>query len=328
MKSRLIFTSLLALSLAACTDGNDPMTPADGEVAAQIVADINHVATRASGDAWTADDRIGISTVPGTKTSYANIPYTWDGTRFNDDDITIYFQSPDEVTFNAYYPFTGTVGTSAGIITATTDAEAQKDLPAIDFLFAQGAKADKTNPTVEFTDKSKNNGEDNSFHHRMSMIAIKFTEGNDMAFAGGKLQSYTLKGLVLEGTFNTENGEAKATDGEQAEDLTIQSENVSVDDKVFAAAPVILFPQTARWTWDESPATAGKIGLEVTVEGIPYKATLTLPDADKDGQADTELKPGCRYTFPVTVKKTGLSVGTAEITDWDSITGSGTEATM
>ena len=75
MKSRLIFTFLLALSLAACTDGSDPMTPADGEVAAIIMADINNVATRASGDAWTADDRIGISSVPETKTSYANIPY-------------------------------------------------------------------------------------------------------------------------------------------------------------------------------------------------------------------------------------------------------------
>lgn len=321
MKSKLIFTSLLVLSLAACTDGNDPMTPADGEVAAQIVADINHVATRASGDAWTTDDRIGISTVPGTKTSYANIPYTWDGTKFNDDDITIYFQSPDEVTFNAYYPFTGTVGRPAEIITKTTDAEAQKDLPAIDFLFAEGAKADKTNPVVYFTDKRKDNGADNSFHHRMSMIAINFTEGDDIVFAGGGLQSYTLKGLVLEGTFNTETGEAKATDGEQAADLTINIENPTVDNGVFAATPVILFPQTPAYAKEGTPV-AGKIGLEVTVEGETYHATLTIPDGK------TALEAGCRYTFPVTVKKTGLSVGTAEITDWDPITGSGTEATM
>ena len=327
MKSRLIFTSLLALSLAACTDENDPMTPADGEVAAQIVADINHVATRASGEAWSPNDKIGISTVPGTKTSYANIPYAWNGTKFESEGTVIYFQSPDEVTFNAYYPFSGTVGTSAGIITKTTDAEAQKDLPAIDFLFAEGAKADKTNPVVYFTDKSKDNGADNSFHHCMSMITIEFSEGDDILFNGDRLQSYTLKGLVLEGTFNTENGEAKTTDGKQAADLTITSENPTIDNGVFTAAPVILFPQTPAYAKEGTPV-AGKIGLEVTVEGIPYKATLTLPDADEDGQEDTELKPGYRYTFPVTVKKTGLSVGTAEITDWDPITGSGTEATM
>lgn len=321
MKSRLILTSLLALSLAACTNENEQMTPADGEVAAQIVADINHVATRASGTVWTENDRIGISTVPGTKTSYANIPYAWNGTKFESEGTVIYFQSPEEVTFNAYYPFSGTVGTSAGIITKTTDAEAQKDLPAIDFLFAQGAKADKTNPTVAFTDKSKNNGADNSFHHCMSMIAIKFTEGNDIAFNNGGLQSYTLKGLVLEGTFNTETGEAKTTDGEQAADLTIDMENPTIDNGVFTAAPVILFPQTPAFAKEGTPV-AGKIGLEVTVEGETYRATLTIPGNK------TALEAGCCYTFPVTVKKTGLSVGTAEITDWDPITGSGTEAIM
>ena len=312
MKSRLIFTSLLALSLAACTDENDQMTPADGEVAARIMADINNVATRASGDAWTADDRIGISTVPGTKTSYANIPYIWNGTEFGPESTVIYFQSQEEVTFNAYYPFTGTVGAPAGIIAKTTDANAQKDLPAIDFLFAEGAKADKTNPMVEFTDKSKNNGEDNSFHHRMSMIAIKFTEGDDMAFVGGKLQSYTLKGLVLEGTFNTETGEAKTTDGAQASDLTISIENPTVDNGVFTAAPVILFPQDMN----------GAIGIEVTVDEQTFKATLVIPNGKK------ALESGNNYTWPITVSKTGMSVGQAEIKDWITVQGDGVTATL
>ena len=310
MKSRLIFTSLLALSLAACTDGSDPMTPADGEVAVRIMADINNVATRTSGDAWTADDRIGISTVPGTKTSYANIPYIWDGTEFGPESTVIYFKSPEEVTLNAYYPFTGTVGASAGIIAKTTDANAQKDLPAIDFLFAEGAKADKTNPMVEFTDKS--NGEDNSFHHRMSMIAIKFTEGDDMAFAGGKLQSYTLKGLVLEGTFNTETGEAKTTDGEQAVDLTISIENPTVDNGVFTASPVILFPQDMN----------GAIGIEVAVDEQTYKATLVIPNGKK------ALEAGNNYTWSITVSKTGMSVGQAEMKDWITVQGDNATATM
>ena len=319
MKSRLILTSLLALSLAACTDGNDPMTPADGEVAAQIVADINHVATRASGTVWTENDRIGISTVPGTKTSYANIPYAWNGTKFESEGTVIYFQSPEEVTFNAYYPFSGTVGTSAGIITKTTDAEAQKDLPAIDFLFAQGAKADKTNPVVYFTDKTKDNGADNSFHHCMSQIAIEFTEGNDIAFNNGRLQSYTLKGLVLKGTFNTENGEAKTTDGEQAADLAISIENPTADNGVFTAAPVILFPQNVA---------DGKIALSVSVENEEYHATLILPDADKDGQKDTALKPGYSYKFPVRVTRKGLVIGDAEIKPWEEVTGESTDAVM
>lgn len=68
-----------ALALAACTNENDPVTPADGEVAARIVADIDHVATRASGTDWAPDDRIGIScTSTDNKTTYTNIPYKWD----------------------------------------------------------------------------------------------------------------------------------------------------------------------------------------------------------------------------------------------------------
>lgn len=326
MKPRLISASLLALSLAACTNDNDPMTPADGEVAAQIVAEINHVATRASGDAWAANDRIGISTVSVTKTSYTNIPYTWNGTKFNADGTVIYFQDTKPVTFNAYYPFTGTVGVSAESISATTDANAQKEenQKNIDFLFAKGAKADKKNPTVEFTDKSKNNGEDNSFHHCMSMIAIEFTEGDDIAFSDLKLQSYTLKGMVLEGTFNTETGEAKATDGEQPEDLTIKTDNVSVDNnKTYTADPVIIFPQTPKFAKEgEGEPVAGKIGLEVMVEDETYYATLTIP------KGKTALEAGCRYTFPVKVKKTGLSVGTAEISDWNKVFGDDTDATM
>ena len=303
MKSRLIFTSLLVLSLAACTDGNDPMTPADGEVAAQIVADINHVATRASGTTWSPNDEIGISTVDGTKTDYTNIPYKYDGTTFKPSGATIYFQSPDVVTFNAYYPYSANGGT----VTATTDAAAQKNLPAIDFLFAKEAKADKTNPTVEFTDKTDNNGEDNSFHHCMSQITLELIEGSDMAFTGA-LTGYTLKNIVLKGSFDTTNGEAKADAGTTAASLTTTFENVTVTDNKYTTNPVILFPQAVN-----------SIGLEVVVDGETYKATLTLANG---------LEAGNNYVFPVTVKKTGLSVGTAEITDWDPIIGSGTDATM
>lgn len=320
MKPRLISASLLALLLAACTNDNDPMTPADGEVAAQIVAEINHVATRASGTQWAANDRIGISTVSVTKTSYTNVPYTWNGTEFEDNGTIIYFQDTKPVTFNAYYPY----AEKGGTVEAVTNANAQKDenQKNIDFLFAKGAKADKKNSVVYFTDKRKDNGEDNSFHHCMSMIAIEFSEGDDIAFSDKKLQSYTLKGLVLEGTFNTETGEAKTTDGKQAADLkTEYTDEVTVNSGVFTAAPVIVFPQTPQWAW-EGASVEGKIGLEVMVEDETYHATLTIPGGI------TALEAGCRYTFPVTVKKTGLSVGTAEITDWEPVTGSGTEATM
>lgn len=311
MKVKLILASMLAMSLAACNNDNDPVTPADGEIAAKIVANINNAATRASGESWAANDRIGVSTLPGTRTDYTNIPYKWDGTKFDADGNTIYFQSAEPVTFRAYYPFAGTSGTSAGVISAVTDAQAQKNLPAIDFLFASGASTDKTSPTVKFTGSA-------SFGHRMSQVTLTFEEGNGVELTG-KLTGYSLNGLVLEGGFNTEDGVAQASAGESAVNLAITLENVTVTNKKYTAAPVILFPQEV---------TDGKIVLEVTVDGNTYKATLTLPDADEDGTPDTALKAGYNYTYSVRVNKTELEIGNAEISPWNEVAGGSGDAVM
>lgn len=307
MKATRIFASILAISLAACTNDNDSITPADGEVAAEIVANIDNVATRASGVSWAENDRIGISTLPGTRTNYTNIPYKWDGAKFNADGSTIYFQSAETVTFRAYYPYNAAGGT----LTAVTDAEAQKNLPAIDFLYASDATADKTAPVVDFSGKA-------AFHHCMSQISLIFKEGDGMAF-DGKFTSYSLNGLILKGTFNTEDGIAQATVGESAGNLSIALENVTAADKQYSAAPVILFPQEI---------TDGKMSLEVTIDGNAYNATLILPDADGDGKKDTALKPGYNYKFPVRVNKTGLEIGSVEILPWSEVTGGSTDAVM
>lgn len=312
MKTYILFAAV-ALTLAACTNENDPVAPADGKVAARIVADIDHVATRASGTAWAPDDRIGIYTVPGTKTYYTNIPYKWDGTKFNADGTVIYFQSNEKVTFNAYYPFAGTSGMLEPIA-VTTDAEAQKNLPRIDFLFAMGATADKNKPTVLFTGEA-------AFRHSMSRITIEFKEGSDVVFEDC-LTAYTLKGLDLRGTFNPENGVAVTQNNTAPEEgLKMELTGAKADnDGKYTAPSVIVFPQDVN----------GTIALEVTVEGETYRATLTLPSAI-EGLSGDELKllnPGYNYKFPVTVKKAGLSVGTCEIAEWKEAPGDPTDATM
>ena len=63
---------------------------------------------------------------------------------------------------------------------------------------------------------------------------------------------------------------------------------------------VILFPQAKA-----------SIGLTVVFNGNDYNATLTVPDG--------ELKAGNNYTYTVTVRNKGLSIGSAEITDWNPV---------
>lgn len=309
MNTKILLTAFLAVSLAACDKDNGASTPSDGEAALRVNAAISGTATRASDTEWAKNDRIGISTLEGTATSYTNVPYTWDGNgNFVPAAGNIYFQSAETVTFRAYYPYAEVGGT----VEASTKADDQSaaNRPAIDFLYAEGATASKNDPTVDFTGG-------NAFTHRMSQTTIEFTEGNDMDF-DGVLTGYTLSGLVLTGSFDTATGEAAAT-GTTPEPLGIALDNVTATNGVYTAAPVILFPQEVA---------DGQIALKVTVDAQSYNATLTLPDADRDGTKDKVLKPGYNYLFPVKVSKTGLTVGTAEIKDWETVTGDESTAIM
>ncbi len=309
-KTYLAAAAFSILALVSCNKNNGSAVPQDGTVAAEVTAGIGGVWTRAVGSNWAADDVIGITTVSGTKTNYANIPYKWDGAAFKPNGTVIYFQSPEEVTFNAYYPFAGNVGTSVETITAQTKADNQSvwAQPQIDFLYASGAKADKTAPVVAFTDKRASGGEDNSFKHKMSQITLKLIEGDDISFEG-KLASYTLKGLRLEGTFNTETGVAEAIAAIAAEDLTIALGGPAASEGTLRTAPLVLFPQSVA---------GSQIALEIVVEGETYRTAL----------ACASLKEGNNYIFPVTIKKTGLSVGETEITAWSEVEGNSAEATM
>lgn len=303
----IIFAAVLAL--AACTNDNEPATPDDGPVAARVNASIEGTTTRASGTEWAVNDRIGISTVSDGLTRYENIPYRYNGTVFSPADDAIYYQDAQEqVTFNAYYPFDGSAGFIPTSIEATTFADYQtaEKQPGIDFLFAAGATAKKSDPTVNFTG-------DNAFRHCMSQITLTFIEGSDMNFPGS-LTSYTLKGLQLSGAFNPSDGTTQTKEGTTDLGITLSDvETESVNGKnQYTAPPVILFPQDM----------GGEIELEATVDGQIYKATLIIPESK------SALEAGNNYTWPVTVSKTGMSVGQAEIKDWKPVQGEGTTATM
>lgn len=305
---KFLILAAAATAFAACSNDSEP-TNDNAPVEAQISASINNIGTRAAGTEWADNDEIGISTTNNVKTSYANIPYKWNGTNFEASSAKIYFQSMDEVEFSAYYPFSGTSGTAEGTITATTDADNQTSAnqPQIDFLFTSGAKASRTSPNVNFTG-------DYAFQHKMSQITLTFSEGDDIKLAD-LLTAYTLDGLKLSGTFNTADGATAASSDATATKLEISLSNVTVDDKGQYAAPsLILFPQDI---------TDGNIPLTVTVNEEVYGTTLKLPTT-----ANSKLESGNNYTFLVKVSKTGLTVQTASIDQWNDVKGDDTTAEM
>ena len=297
-----ILLAATALTLAACT--NDEMTTAtDGKVALKVNASIGTVDTRAAGTQWADDDRIGLSTMGDGATQYSNMEYIYsEGTGFRALSDDIYFQDKEEeVTFHAYYPFSGEQEEVPAPVekTITADDQTAANQPEIDFLYASGATASSSEPTVSFT------GE-HAFTHRMSQITLTFIEGSDMDFGGSF--SYTLGGLKLQGTFSPQTGIATADDVTAAL-LTINLSEVQPTSGSYIAPSLILFPQEVA-----------SIPITVTVGGQDYKATLNV----KDGK----LQSGNNYTWEITVSKTDMSVGDAEIKDWKPVDNGGTTATM
>ena len=295
MKTRLFTFAALALALAACTNDDENLN--DDSVAAVINAEISDaVSTRASGTAWAERDEIGISE---SRFGYTNVPYRWESGKFTPTGTIIFFQDDDPTTFSAYYPYDADGGT----LTATTDATAQQNQPAIDFLYATGATASTHNPEVNFTDDTDAGGTDCSFHHCMSQITLTFKEGSGVDFSTIKPTGYTLSGLVLEGSFDTTDGMAEADDATATQDLNMTLTNGAL------TSSVILFPQSTT-----------SIGLSVDYNSQPYTATLTIPEG--------ALKAGNNYTYTVTVRNKDLSISSATISDWNPVNGGNVNADL
>ena len=286
MKTRFFALAALALALAACNNDNEILNN-DGPVAARFIADIAP-ATRASGTAWAERDEIGISE---SRFGYTNVPYRWESGKFTPTGTIIFFQDDDPTTFSAYYPYDADGGT----LTATTDATAQQNQPAMDFLYATGATASTHNPEVNFTDDTDAGGKDCSFHHCMSQITLTFKAGSGVDFNTIKPTGYTLSGLVLEGSFDTTTGTAETDANAQTADLTMELDGA-------LTSSVILFPQSTT-----------SIELSVNYNSQPYTATLTVPEG--------ALQAGNNYTYTVKVRNKGLEVSEATIAKWNDVDG-------
>ena len=292
MNTRFFALAALALSLAACNNDNENEILNDGPVAAKFTADIgNNVtatpSTRVSGtdgDLWDNGDCIGI-----TGAGYINIPYVRESGQFVPEDMTIYFNDTETKTFNAYYPYQSDGGT----VSVSTTADKQG--PGIDFLFASGAKGSTRSPEVSFTDKTDKGGEDNSFHHCMSLIKFTFKAGDGLIFNETEPAGYTLEGLKHEGTFDTATGTTAVTAAANSP-ITMQLGGATT-------SQVIILPQEVTIPLD----------LSVSYNGQSYIAQLKLPATP----TANFYTAGYAYTYNITLSNKGITVEEPEITPWE-----------
>lgn len=314
MKKIYLFAAA-TLSLVAC-DSNDD-NPDNSQQPVKIFATIGESAvSRASDTKWAPGDKIGISSSVGAVGGpYVNVLYTTDNGDGNFIGAPLFYYKP--MTLTAYYPFTGTEGTvpgNDGIISATTDAEAQKNLPAIDFLWDQ-----QTGLTPSATEGTSSKPEVKvkfTFAHKMSklMFAFKGTPEQEIYVKGIKyivpevkvsdMVAYELEGLVMGGTFNTADGIC-AIKNVAAENLKIEVEKGTVKDET-PLSPLIVFPQKPGNT---------TVKLRVynnEIEGVDdqtYTCTLSFGDG--------ELKPGYCYKYTIQITKIGLILEQMSIVEWE-----------
>ena len=286
MKTRLFALAALGIAFAACNNDNENLN--DGPVAAKFTAAIGDnvtATTRVSGTdgtKWDKGDRIGITCIGGS--SYNNVPYVTNNGNGNftpaSDDI-IYFDNTDEVTFHAYYPYKDDNEMTEGKIAAPTDAKAQEVQTRHDFLFADGAKGSTYNPEVKFTGA-------NAFSHCMSRITLNFKGGSGVTIPTDGPTSYTLKGLLLQGTFDPATGQT-ATTANSAADVTLSGSLTSS----------IFFPQDVA-----------SIGMEISLNGNIYNATLPVDEG--------KLQSGKEYHYEITISHQNVVVN-ASIKAWDKV---------
>ncbi len=283
MKTRFFAFAALALTLAACNNDNENLN--DGPVAAQFIADITP-ATRVNseGTDWTDGDRIGV-----TGAGFTNVPYKRENGKFVTDGTTIYFNDTETKTFNAYYPYQAEGGT------VTVSTAADKQGPGIDFLFASGAKGSTRSPEVSFTDKTDKGGEDNSFHHCMSLIKFTFKAGDGLIFNETEPAGYTLEGLKHEGTFDTATGTTAVTAAVESP-ITMQLGGATT-------SQVIILPQ----------GVTTSLELKVSFNGLDYTTTLPNPSKPEANQ----FSAGYAYTYNITLNNKGITVEEPEITPWE-----------
>ena len=319
MKKFFIFAAA-ALTLAACSnDENMEMT--EGPVAARITAGLSAPTTRAIGTNWNADEiGVWVKDAPASdmETLYKNVFYTTTSTGATAEFTAttgegIFFQDADEtVTFAAYAPYQESdanetlPGNNGKVDVKTDNMNTATDQEKIDFLFAEGATATRTDNTVTFADNTASGGADHSFQHKMAQLNVvfqtSFMDGfNESDIFGG---SFNLGGLVHDGTFNVTDGTTALT-GEPLDSWDISGCKYT-DASTTRTYSLILLPQDL---------TSKALNVKVGIGGQTYSNSDAI---------NPNLQAGYTYTYTITVKKSGLVVSGCTITNWNTgSTGSG-----
>ena len=277
MKTNYLFIGMAVLMMAACSNDENETQVNDGRVAVSFAGGIT--LTRATTDAWEANDGIGIYMLEhGTKTvadGAANRKYvtTAGNGEFTPAGVeqTIYFplNADEKVDFIAYYP-------------------------QIDLLRSDNATGkDKSTNTVDL-----------KFFHRLSRVEVELTAGEGVSDAELAGMGITLSKQPVKADFNVlQNtltaGQDLATltlntaaDGKTASAIILPQEGASGRslELTLTGGTVLTWPVEADRTFEQGKKTIFNITLKRTPVGTEVEVNATIQPWGTQGTVSGDLE--------------------------------------
>lgn len=281
--------------LSGCSKEDDPgdSRPTAVEFRAKIQA-------TDGGSGWTAADKVGIFMLTtggslGADIVGAGSADAADNREYGVTPATgaltpagrpIHYPESGNVDFIAYYPYSGATGegpvttdyTYAISVAGQTTEAAQR---ALDVLYVKKSDAAKSKTVVDLT-----------FGHVLSKVTLHVTLGEGIP---DKVTTAVLSGMPQSATMALQNGTLTA--GAIGDFHALKA--ASASDGAPPTFKALLVPQTGG---------TGR-AITFTVDGTDY--VWAIPD-------DEIFAAGNHYTYPVTLKLTGVEVGTPTIIDWNT----------
>lgn len=288
---------------------------------ATAAAGVPQTRTTDGGDRWSPDDPVGIfmltaggSLTASTNVLADNVQYTVTdastGSLSHSNGAPICYPQRGNVDFIAYYPY-GTASpeaTKAGMVNTTDytyniSVTDQSDPAAIDVLYAEKTDVAKSGTAVAL-----------SFAHAMSKVTLNVKAGEGIAQADVRnlvASAVVFGGMPVVASMDLQDGA-----------LTVDAASKSPFSPLKAATATPTFNATFTAILVPQPAGSTLTGRTVvfTLPGIGG-LTWDIPNSEP-------FEAGTHYTYPVEIRRTGVTVGKPTITDWttnDNGTGTATE---